>query len=146
MAGATRAARSTRRDGHGRWLWRLVRPLLVWNPTNDRLRVGNDSSYCNDEPRQQAHLPQRRNMPFEVGGRRRNASGGGGFRPDAQIPLEANTIVCRTERASCALVALLVRFTAFVGQLFFACHDSIHSLPKAGSSPNVKDEPRRGLA
>src|SRR6266540_3450206 len=25
MAGATRAARSTRRDSHGRWLWRLVR-------------------------------------------------------------------------------------------------------------------------
>jgi hypothetical protein len=24
VAGATRAARSTRRDGHGRWLWRLV--------------------------------------------------------------------------------------------------------------------------
>src|SRR5215216_1559213 len=25
MAGASRAARSTDRDGHGRWLWRLVR-------------------------------------------------------------------------------------------------------------------------
>src|SRR5829696_3937072 len=28
MAGAPRAARSTRRDRHGRWLWRLVGPLF----------------------------------------------------------------------------------------------------------------------
>jgi hypothetical protein len=27
VAGASRAARSTDRDSHGRWLWRLVRPL-----------------------------------------------------------------------------------------------------------------------
>ena len=29
MAGASRAARSTDRDSHGRWLWRLVR-LRFW--------------------------------------------------------------------------------------------------------------------
>jgi hypothetical protein len=29
MAGASRAARSTDRHSHGRWLWRLVRRFLL---------------------------------------------------------------------------------------------------------------------
>ena len=29
MAGASRAARSTDRDSHGRWLWRLVSPVFL---------------------------------------------------------------------------------------------------------------------
>src|ERR1041384_5797465 len=33
VAGASRAARSTDRDSHGRWLWRLVRPFGSVGPT-----------------------------------------------------------------------------------------------------------------
>ncbi len=109
--------------GRGRWLWRLVRR----RSGSEGGRSQKPSRGCGSPRRRsgsrknETHrevLPQKVRLPDEAGGRRRSASEAAGFRPEPQTGLEAKTLICRTERSSGALVALLVRYRIYFGPLF----------------------------
>jgi len=106
--------------GRGRWLWRLVRR----RSESEDGRSQKPNRGCGNLIRRLGSrkketlrevFPQEVRLPDEAGGRRRSASGAAGFRPEPRVGLEAKTRICRPERSSCALVALLVRYRIYIG-------------------------------